>query len=166
MSRARTPLRASSRPAAISSAGSFTRYSRVASPAMDAVRGGSRARRGAAFDDDANPPRGIVGTGWCPAADDARLAALAAARAAFLSARILDVARCPHDEAFISLVFEERNVTLNFVQTTAPARFDYPAAVPSSSLLPSRLARSLLIRVIRRLDDDRYEDVPQHHDGE
>lgn len=94
MSRARTPLCASSKPAAISSAGSFTRYSRVASPAMDAVRGGSRARRGAAFDDDANPPRGIVGMGWYPGADDARLAALAAASAAFLNARILDVARC------------------------------------------------------------------------
>ena len=111
MSRARTPLRASSRPAAISSAGSFTRYSRVASPAMDAVRGGSRARRGAAFDEDANPPRGIVGTGWYPGADDARLAALAAARAAFLNARILDVARCPHDEAFITVWFSRNEMS-------------------------------------------------------
>ena len=92
MSRVRMLLCASSRPAAISCAGSFTRYSRVASPAIEVVvpGGGSRglgARLVLDFanddDDDAKPPRGVVVTGW-HTRDDARLAALAAARAASL----------------------------------------------------------------------------------
>ncbi len=95
MSRVRMLLCASSRPAAISCAGSFTRYSRVASPAIEDVDevpgGGSRGFLGARLvldfanddDDDAKPPRGVVVTGW-HTRDDARLAALAAARAASL----------------------------------------------------------------------------------